>query len=64
MSGNDKIVQLAGCRKKYNRAQREVDSLRKLFKETESSEVAEKLIIAEKRLTVAHATLMKVKATL
>lgn len=63
MSGNAKNVQLAGCRKKYNRAQREVESLRKLFKETESSDIAEKLVSAEKRLSDAHSTLMKVRAT-
>jgi hypothetical protein len=42
---------LAGLRKKYNRAKRQVELLTKLWHESESAEIAEQLFAAEKRLT-------------
>jgi len=62
--GNYKNVRLAGCRKKYNRAKRQVDSLRKIFKEEESSEVAEKLAEAEARLSRSQESLVKARSNL
>lgn len=61
---NHKDVALAGLRKKQNRAQTEVDRLRKLFKETESADVAEKLAEAESKLTDANNRLSKHRATM
>ena len=61
---NHKDVALAGLRKKQNRAQTEVDRLRKLFKETESADVAEKLAEAESKLTDANTRLANHRATM
>jgi hypothetical protein len=49
--GNTKNVELAGLRKKYNRAKRQVELLTQLWHESESHEIAEQLFAAEKRLT-------------
>jgi hypothetical protein len=61
---NHKDVTLAGLRKKQNRAQTEVNKLRKLFKETESAEVAEQLATAESKLTDANNRLSKHRDTM
>lgn len=61
---NHKDVALAGLRKKQNRAEREVSRLRKLHKETNSPEVAEKLAEAESKLTDANTRLANHRATM
>lgn len=59
--GNNRQVALAGARKKWNRAEREVLRLEKLTLEDDSPELIEKLVSARQQLNIALSNLVKLR---
>lgn len=57
--GNTAQVLRAGARKKYNRADREVNRLRKLLETEETPELLEEFEKAKRTLRAAHEKLAK-----